>query len=508
MPGSAFPHLPALVEHQALRHSREPAISVNDEPPLTYGEWWRRSTVLARALRTLIEPGEPIALPYGAESWCEFAESYIACQLAGGIPMPAKPGLPESEWHRLVRECRIGRVVTADPAAVPSAIHARIPVHGHDDLWATARRRQPDPGPGTEVHRIANILLSSGTTGSSKAVAVTHEELLGGSALPANWAGLTLVHVMSPASAAGIEGAMLLALKSALHATTVHPVEPVELVRKLRHDATRVVLLLPSVALMCLRAGQLAEPSRSPRMVTLMGSATPPGVLAELQGAFPRARVLSHYGATEAGSAQLLMPFDASRPRAAGRPMGDTEVRVVGQHGQGLPAGVQGEVLLRRRGAPQRLFLSQDSESVVFGDDGWVHTGDIGYLDDEGYLYVVDRKKDIVVRGGQNIAPSEVEDALVEHPAVREAAAFGIPHELWGEMLVAAVVSDDPAEVSAVALRKFLRTRLAPYKVPSRITFVRELPRNDLGKVRRTQLRSDHLARTDDGRAQASPANS
>ncbi len=490
------PHIPALLEYQAQRHPSKPALSVNDEAPLTFEGWWNRSGAASRLLRERIRPGEFVGLPFGSEHWCWFAEMYIACQLAGAVPVPAKPNLPESEWHRLIDGCRITHVIT--PAArkdIPVSVRAKTGVWTVEELQADSADCRPGPADPSRVNPVANVLHSSGTTGRPKAVAVTHEELLTGSELPVSWVGLTLVHIMSPASAAGIEGAMLLALKSAVHATVVVPAEVTDLMEKIRNPSTRIVLLPPSVALMCIRAGELTEPLTHPRIVMLMGSATPRQVLQRLAVAFPRAQVLTHYGATEAGAAQLVMPFDPRRSGAAGRPMGATEVRIVDSAGRPLGAGAQGEVLLRRRGVPRRRFIQTTaSDPVVFDDDGWVHTGDLGYLDDDDFLYIVDRKKDIVVRGGQNIAPSEVENALITHPAVIDAAVFGVPHELWGEMLIAAVVLDRHAAVTASQLRRYLRGQLAPFKIPSRITFVSELPRNDLGKVEKTTLRRDQLA--------------
>ncbi|WP_406120423.1 acyl--CoA ligase [Streptomyces canus] len=505
---STFEHIPALLAHQARRFPSRPAISVNSEAPLPYADWWVRSSAMSAVLRDTVQPGDPVALAFGSEHWPDFAEAYIACQLAGGVPVPAKPTMTESEWHRFVEGCGVRHVVLSTAGdQLAESVRARVAVHPHPqlrDVSSQASALNPGTATATPVSPLAHILHSSGTTGRPKAVAVTHRELLSGSRLPAGWAGLAMLHVMPPASAAGVEGVMLMALKSGVHATTVAPVEPADIARKARDRDTRVLLLLPSVALMCLRAGELAEPVTHPRLVILMGSATPPPVLRDLARAFPKAQILTHYGATEAGTAQLLMPFDAARPSAAGRAMGDTEVRVVDDEGRETGPGVLGEVLLRRSGAPGRHFFGEtDGQASVFGPDGWVSTGDLGYLDESGYLYIVDRKKDIVVRGGQNIAPSEVESALAEHPAVLEASAFGVPHDLWGEMLVAAVVPMADAPVTVAELRRYLRARLAPFKIPSRITFVAELPRNQLGKVEKAALRRAHEAVAESGSAPA-----
>ncbi|MGB6164843.1 MAG: class I adenylate-forming enzyme family protein [Pseudonocardiaceae bacterium] len=490
------PHLPALLAHQADAHARQAAVSVSRGAPLSYGVWWQRAQAASKFLRARIQPGGLIALPFPSDAWPEYCVAYIACQLAGGVPVPSKAEMSPREWDRLIDSCRIAHVVVPDASpALPPSVVSRAIIWPFDQI-----DRGYAPGSGapqpmrTPVCDVAHVLFTSGTTGEPKAIAATHTELLGGSSLPPTWAGRTLVHVMGPAAAAGTEGAMLLALKSGLHATTVAPLEVASLAEKIVDPGTSVVLLTPSVAMMCIRSGLLSATVPQVKLVMLMGSATPDWVMRELTRYFAGGTVLSHYGATEAGAAQLLMPFDRRRPGAAGQAVGATEVRVT-VDGRDVASGEVGEVLLRRKGVPQRSYLQEYPSSLpVFEADGWVHTGDLGYLDEDGYLYLLGRKKDIVVRGGQNIAPVEVEAELTAHPEVAEAAAFGVPHELWGEMLVAAVVLRETGAVTSAELRRTLRSQLAAFKVPSRIVMVDSLPRNDAGKVEKTRLREIYLS--------------
>jgi acyl-CoA synthetase (AMP-forming)/AMP-acid ligase II len=481
------PHVPALLADKAAAHGRLPAVSVNHRASLSYGDWWRRALVASGHLGGQVRPGELVALPFPAEFWPEYCIAYVACQLAGGIPVPCAAGMAADEWGRLASGCSISHVIL--PAGAPTPpLDSRVVVWPYERLGSPATNSRPP----VAVDSVAHIMFTSGTTGLPKAVAATHAELLTGSSLPPTWAGRTMVHVMSPAAAAGTEGAMLLALKSGLHATTVAPMDVAALVDKIADPATSVVLLTPSVAGMCARSGRLAVPAPHVKLVMLMGSATPERTMRELTRYFNGGKVVGHYGATEAGAAQLLMPFDPRRPGAVGRALGDTDVRV-SVSGSDAATGEVGEVLLRRRRAPQRRYLQVSAEPAVFADDGWVHTGDLGYLDEDGYLYLLGRKKDIVIRGGRNIAPAEVEAALAAHPEVEEAAAFGVPHDLWGEMLVAAVVLRGPRSVAGADLRRFLRSHLAAFKVPSRVVTVDSLPRNAMGKVQKDELRNRYL---------------
>lgn len=479
-PGPA--HVPALLEQRSRRYPDLPAVSVNDDPPLTYRSWWTRAVAVAAGLHGRVAPGAVLALPFPARRWAAYAVAYVGCQLAAAVPALVRATMPAAEWAELAP--LLDGVLTPTPgtsvAGIPAANQFTL-----DSLHPAPGAAGTVPGPGP----IAHVVFTSGTTGTPKAIAVQHAELLDGSDLPAAWAGTALFHVMAPHATAGTEGALMLALKSGMHATTVSPAEPDRLVRRLTAPDTRVALMVPSVAQLVVGSGLLPARVEQVRLVMLMGSAAPPAVLHRLSRHFPRGRVLSHYGATEAGAAQLLMPYDRARPFAAGRAVGRTEVRIV-RDGVDVPAGEIGEVLLRRRGTPQRRYLDRDA--ATFAADGWVHTGDLGRLDPDGYLFLLGRLKDIVIRGGQNIVPAETEQALLGLDGVQDAAAFGVPHDQWGEMLVAAVVMAPGRPFEPAALRRALRASLPPFKVPSRIFPITAVPRSAAGKPDKQRLREGY----------------
>ena len=150
---------------------------------------------------------------------------------------------------------------------------------------------------------------------------------------------------------------------------------------------------------------------------------------------------------------------------------------------------VIGEVLIRNPGRQREYYNDPEATAATWTDDGWLRSGDLGFLDEDGYLYIVGRIKDVIIRGGNNVHAKDVEDALFEHPAVREVAVAGIPHDVLGEDIGAWVVLNPDTKVDAGELREFAAARLADYKVPRRVTFVDELPRNATGKVLKQQLR-------------------
>jgi O-succinylbenzoic acid--CoA ligase len=201
--------------------------------------------------------------------------------------------------------------------------------------------------------------------------------------------------------------------------------------------------------------------------------------------------VVQTYGMTETASqAVTLAPADALRKLgSAGRPLLPVEVRIAAENGADAPPAVVGEICLRGPNVTIGYHNRPDATAEAMRD-GWFHTGDLGYLDAEGYLYVVDRRADLIISGGENIYPAEVEAALLAHPAVAEAGVVGAFDAQWGSVPAAFVVLRPAATPpDADELIAFARQRLAAYKTPRRIVFVAELPRTASGKLRRNVLR-------------------
>jgi long-chain acyl-CoA synthetase len=205
----------------------------------------------------------------------------------------------------------------------------------------------------------------------------------------------------------------------------------------------------------------------------------------------PDALVSNNYGMTEAGSVYCLMPKGEAvrRPGSVGKPLPPAEVRCTDGEGGELPAGEYGQIELHIPGR-QREYLDDPEATAATWVDGWLRTGDIGRIDEDGYLYIGGRAKDVIIRGGSNIYAVDVENVLLAHPGVAEAAVIGVPHEVLGEDLAGIIVRREATDIGPDQLRAFCLESLAAYKVPRRWEFVDALPRNPAGKVLKHELQA------------------
>jgi acyl-CoA synthetase (AMP-forming)/AMP-acid ligase II len=276
--------------------------------------------------------------------------------------------------------------------------------------------------------------------------------------------------------------------------------DPGEVVRLLDEEEIGFAVLVPAMLRACLAVpGAARRGYRRLRLIYYGSSPIAEVTLRRAMAAF-RCGFVQSYGMTEAAqSLTFLTPADHERALAgdsrlllsAGRPAPDTQVRVVDALDAPVPEGTIGEVVAR---GPQlmRGYWNLPEASAHTLRDGWLHTGDAGVIDGEGYLYIQDRVKDMIVSGGENIYPREVEEVLSAHPAVAEVAVIGVPDQRWGETVKAVVVLREGTDATAEQLVAFCRARLGGFKLPRSVDFLGALPRNALGKVLKRQLREPY----------------
>jgi acyl-CoA synthetase (AMP-forming)/AMP-acid ligase II len=377
--------------------------------------------------------------------------------------------------ERLAAPCLLTQPEFADSAAaVARELRRDVLVLG--ELPSSAAPL-PVPGPGDT----AVVLHTSGTTGRPKAVPYRHDRLARRCRLNAALQQLRPGSVFATASPfhhiAGL-GNVMVAL--AAGATTVSvPRFTVDAWRGLEALRVTHTLAVPTMVELLLREGAL--PLRTLRTMQYGASSIHPETLRTAMAQLPGVDFLNLYGQTEGSPVTWLSPAD-HRLAAAGR---DELLRSVGRAAPGVEVRIAhpdrtgtGEVIARA----EHLFATSP--------DGWLRTGDLGRLDDEGYLYLIGRRGDMIIRGGENVYPMEVENRLLEHPGIAEAAVIGVPDRLLGEVIKAFLVPVDPADPPASEeLRAFTRAGLAGFKVPAAWEFVPSLPRNAAGKLLRRQLR-------------------
>jgi acyl-CoA synthetase (AMP-forming)/AMP-acid ligase II len=265
--------------------------------------------------------------------------------------------------------------------------------------------------------------------------------------------------------------------------------DPIEVLKTVAREK---VTYLGTVPTMCERLLQVSGvegyDTSSIRCLSITGGKVHPPVLEKLRQTITP-NIYRTYAATDCGQMAISKPADiATKPASAGRPVWCTELKIIDEAGQQMAVGQVGEILTKSPLATQGYYKNPTATEASFRD-GWFHTGDLGYFDEDGYLYVVGRKKDMVKSGGISIYPLEIETVLYHHPDVLEAAVIGVPDPVWGEIVKAVIVPRPGAALAGEKLIHFCKERLAPYKVPKAVEIVDALPHTELGKVNKQQLK-------------------
>jgi len=480
--------VPDLLRHRAAEDPAWVALRVGASDELAVGQWEQRSNATARGLVGRgVQAGDRIALSFGEHRWADYAVAYLGVLKAGAVAVPLGSRFAGRELDRILAHAEpVGLVIGDGPA--PSAPQQWVLRLAELEGGQPQETFQVSIGPGG----LAEVLYTSGTTGRPKGVACTHGSIMGHD-LPPEAAtpvggGLSFLHGFPIGTQAGQE-TLRVPLRIPLRTAIALPAFEAELLCALvaRHRVARLQLV-PAMAQVLVTSGAAGRHDvSSVRRVILSSAHAPPALFVRLQEVFPSATLWNAYALTEAGSARTLTQWDAGRPSSVGRPVGETELRIVGGDGGEVATGAVGEVWLRRRGTPPRWYHRDEEATAAVFVDGWARSGDLGHLDGDGHLHLDDRMKDLIISGGRNISSVEVEDAIAEHPDVVEVAVFGVAHPVLGEDVAAAVVAG-PATTER-QLQELVRARLAEHKVPRRVVLLERLPRNASGKVLKGELR-------------------
>ncbi|MCX7858559.1 MAG: o-succinylbenzoate--CoA ligase [Chloroflexus sp.] len=479
--------LPDWLARQAALRPRHPAL-ISAETVYTFAELDRWAGAVAARLRQSVSSGARVALL--ARNRPEYAAAVHAAPRAGVTLVLLNTRLTAAELAFQLRDSAPALLV-AERELLHTAREAApaLPIIALEELAAPAETAPP-PAPPIELDAPHTIIYTSGTTGRPKGAILTagnHWWNAIGSMLNLGlrdddrWlAVLPLFHV----------GGLSILLRGAIYGIPVILHERFDPALARRDLSAQRVTIVSLVAVMLQRLLAVdAAPFPSHLRCVLLGGGPAPQTLLE-QCAARGIPVTQTYGMTEAASqAATLAPAEAlQRLGSAGKPLLPVELRIVATDGREAAPGEVGEICLRGPTiSPGYLGMPPRRP------DEWFFTGDLGYFDAEGYLYVVERRSDLIIAGGENIYPAEIEAALLSHPAVAEAGVVGLPDPEWGQRPVAAVVTRQP--VTPEELLAHCRKQLAGYKIPRAIVFMRELPRTAAGKLRRHELREQILRR-------------
>jgi long-chain acyl-CoA synthetase len=518
---------PGSVEHWA-QHSPDTRALCEGARSLTFGEWNARANRVAEALHTLgkVGPGDRVAVC--TQNRLEWFVSQAAIAKLGAALVPISSRLTPTEIHYIVADCQarafvfdaedvdaMSRVWTNRPQGeLSSAVQLVLSVMRGERRDVRSFEEVSTRGP--LVVRVAarsprSIVYTSGTTGRPRGV-VTERDQKAASERPdaAPKPAPTVVAKPAPTAPSGERNLLGAPLNHAAGQASARATlagggcvfimprfDAEQALRVIAAEKITSTFLVPTMLnrIVNLPADVLARYDVSSiRLITTGASPCPQSVKEKVIAYFGEHCLYESYGSTEVGLVSRMLPADHLRkPGSCGRLLPNVEVRLLDAEGRQVAPGDIGEIVVKTPVMIAR-YLNQGAPDEL--SDGFFATGDVGRFDDDGFLYILDRKKDMIIAGGVNIYPAEIESALREHPAVLDAAVFGIPHAEWGEEVKAVVECIDGRSVTEPELTWFVSEKLAGYKLPRSIDFVSEIPRNAAGKPLKAQMRAPYWKAT------------
>jgi acyl-CoA synthetase (AMP-forming)/AMP-acid ligase II len=496
--------IPAVLRQRATDSPYRAAVvaaSTGTYRTLTYADLDRKSDRLAAALisRWALPRGATVAWLLDNRNGAEALVLYHALLKAQLVNVPINTRLTAPEVVEIAGHARAAALVGTGPGLTLLGERLGLPVsHVLDaaaawevDVDHESEGCLPEP----ERADLVSILYTSGTTGLPKGVEHTHESSIAAGIAWADVFRLTSEDVLqSPFPIFGGAALHFNALSSLWTGGTVviDGTDVAEALARVAACRATVYVAVPSIYQYWLQSEEFGRADLSSlRILDYGGASMPLPVIERLQTALPDVGLMQTYGLTEAGPGGTYLPEEYAVERLGSlgsRGAGPfTRFRVVRDDGTDVLAGEVGELVLRGPSVMRGYHRDADATEAVFLD-GWLRSGDLVRLDEAGFAYLVDRRKDLILRGGYNISSIEVENAVVSHPAVLAAAAFGVPHSTLGEVVAVAVAVRADTDLTAEALLDHLRSRLAGFKLPSHIHLVDELPRNASGKVLKGEL--------------------
>ncbi|MEU5847815.1 fatty acid--CoA ligase [Saccharopolyspora shandongensis] len=511
--------LDARLALHALNQPERTAISC-ERNQVSYAQLHEESTKGARALRAA-EVGAGARVAYLGKESEKFYELLFACAKSGVVVVPVNWRLAADEVEYILRDSS-AELLFVEEEFLPVAwqLHPELPeLRGLVLLDCTGDAGLTFPewketGAGVEAPSSSHTddpvaqMYTSGTTGYPKGVVLAHRSFFAVRDLMdrrgLNWIDFkpddkSLIGI-SASHIGGIWWATQ-GFNAGITNTVVRSFNSKEILSLIKSCGITTAFMVPAMLLML-----LAEPDASSgafttlRKVVYGGSPISEALLQRCIDTM-KCDLAQIYGLTETGNTAVCLPPQdhvpgSPRLRAAGRPYPGVELKILDEGGNPVEPGVIGEVCIKTPAHMLEYWRLPEATAKTL-IDGWIHTGDAGYLDEDGYLYIQDRIKEMIIRAGENIYPAEVENAISAHPAVLDVAVVGVPDERWGEAVHAFISRHPGASVAPHEIRTFLRGRIADFKIPTKYEFIEEVPRNPSGKILRRVLRERFWAEHD-----------
>jgi long-chain acyl-CoA synthetase len=490
-------NLASILTESAARVPDYPAVRLGDAQ-LTYAELDDRSARMAAVLLEKgLRPGDRVGVML--PNVPEFPIAYYGVLRAGGVVVPMNVLLKQREiafyledsgaklllaWHGFGEDARGGaEQAGAEPIEVEPASFA-----------ALLAEHEPVPGlADTAAEDTAVILYTSGTTGKPKGAELTHANLFrnadvssrttsGIAAGDVVFGGLPLFHSF------GQTVSMNASLMVGACLTLVPRFDPGEALETMQRDRVTHFYGVPTMyGALLHHPGRESYDTSSLRTCITGGASMPVEVLHGFEAAFG-AIVLEGYGLSETSPVSSSNHPDRERkPGSIGTPLEGVEMKVFDEDDNEVAQGEVGEVVIRGHNIMKGYWQRPEATAEAMRS-GWFHSGDMARVDEDGYFFIVDRKKDLIIRGGYNVYPREVEEVLYEHPKIREAAVVGVPHDQWGEEIGAAVVLHEGEELAPEQVSAYVKERIAAYKYPRLVWFLDELPKGPTGKILKREI--------------------
>lgn len=492
---------------RAWAREREAVRIIDGHERWTFDDLAARATAISRLVeeQSGSEPGHVgLVLPNSALS----AASLFGIWMAGRVAVPFNPALRQEELASQIRDSQVDLILTdrslrkVVPETPGEERKVRVAVVEeylaqawtvdatvvHDPQAVLKMEEEVDP------ERTACLVYTSGTTGGCKGVMLTHQNLLSNVGACRRRLGIVVDDIYLSAipifHSFALTTTLLLPVLTGATTVVVPRFSPTEAIQIVDREGVTIVLMVPAMYAFILKAMKEKADTRwaSVRLCVSGGGPIPPGLEAAWEAATGR-RLINGYGLTEASPVVAVNGPDEFRPGTVGKPLDDVRVEIWDDDDKPLPPGKNGHIVVRGPSVMKGYWKRPDESSAAIAEGQWLRTGDLGVLDGDGFLTLVGRSKELIIFGGENIYPLEVEEVLMQHEAVAEAAVVGRADPVKGEIPVAFIVLRPGAQADNKSLRNFCLERLADFKVPRDFVFVPTLPRNTLGKVLKHQLK-------------------